>query len=320
MIKRLTNNSLTLEKDYKLPAFSLHEELGEKAPAIVTNNQISLTASFADKKEFKSFTQGLMEKYAPTLNEGNSYLLEAFILHAEKAAEALLLSVERENADIVEQMEVLKAQGRAAESEEDKKRLRARYEELARRRKGFATAPVETVLQQVLLDELFIDGLAYSLIGRNGKIILHENIYELIAKISDKHNVRIRAVPVHQKAIDMANEKDIALAELVLNPHNFPPKMALFDIVSCEDVAGIMIVISFLSGNAKEEVCIYPTSFLLDMAKRVMQGGKIHSFYVKDGRMVAQKFPLSGPWNDGRSNYVEMLKKTALRNVLKILR
>lgn len=320
MAERLVNNLLALPKDYKLPTFSIHEELGEKAPPILTNTQTQLAPSFADKKEFRSFAQGLIEKYLPSLNEGNAYLLEAFVLHAEKAAESLLLSVEKDNAELNEQLEIIKNQGRLATDEQEKKTLRAKYESIARRRKGFATAPIETVLQQVLLDEIFIDGLAYSLIGRNNKIVLHENIYELLAKVSAKYNVRIRAIPIHAKAIEVANEKDIPLAEIVLNPQNYPPKLSWFDFIELDDVAGIMVIVAFLSGNAKDEVTVYPASFLLDMAKRIIQGGKIHSFYTKDGRVVVQKFPLSGPWNDGRSNYIEMLKKTALRNILKIFR
>lgn len=320
MSKRSINNSLVLNNGGKLPYFSLNEELGEKTIVMPASSSVQLAASFADKKEYRSFAQGLSEKYLPSLNEGNAYLLEAFLLHAEKAAESLLLSVDRDNAELNEQMEALKIQGRGVEDEGEKRKLRARYDDLARRRKSFPTAPIETVLQQVLMDELFIDGLAYSLIGRNNKIILHENIYELLGKICDKRNLRIKAVPVHKKAIEIANEKDIPLSELVLSPHKFPPKLAMFDILECEDVAAVLVVISFLSGNAQDEVYLYSSSFLLDMAKRVLQNGKIHSFYVKDGRQAIQKFPLSGPWNDGRSNYVEMLKKTALRNILKILK
>lgn len=322
MIQRKTNTAQSINGAGKLPYFSLSEELGEPTPVVTRSegDHIPLMAAFADKKEYQSFAQSLIKKYAPTLNEGNAYLLDAFIVHADKAVDSLLAQLSTDKKELNEQVGALRIKGMVVVDEEEKKKLRARYNELARQRKYFTTSSFETALQQVLLDELFIDGLAYCLVARNDKVIVHENIYELMAKLAEKYKVRIRALPVHKSIVEMANEKELPLAELVLNPHNFPPKVSMFDITKADDVASIMVTVSFLQGNAPTETVVYSVPFLLNMAKRVLKNGKIHSFYTKGGEEHVQNYPLPGPWNGGCSDFVEMLKKTALRNVLKTLR
>lgn len=322
MGKRLNNNLLAVSTVEKLPYFSLSEELGEQqsTPELIEKVTHPVGAFFGSKKEYKMFAQQLQKKYAPTVNEGNSYLLDAFLAHADKAADALLDSLPQDKVAINKQLEALKARGSSTEDEEERRRIRAEYASLDRMSKKFSTAPFEVALQQVLLDEIFIDGLAYCLVARNDKVMIHENIYELMAKLAEKYQVRIRVLPVHKKSIAIANEKDLPLAELVLNPQNFPPKISLFDIEKAEDVSSIMVVVNFLKGNVPSETVIYPVSFLLNMAKRVLSNGQVYSFYTKGGQTIVQKYPLSGPWNGGCSDFVEMLKKTALRNVLKTLR
>ncbi|AQW89098.1 hypothetical protein pCXcHC2016_24 [Xenohaliotis phage pCXc-HC2016] len=164
------------------------------------------------------------------------------------------------------------------------------------------------LVQKVIEEQIYIDNIIYSLVSYRGRWVITESYKNLLHKLIEK-GWYILTQPLSQKQLaEIENDGN----HLMANETGVYPISSVIHLGQKKDVAGIQLRVVTKDGMLIENK-IYTTKSLLITAKKAMRAdGVITSVCEK-------ATPVRGVWNSDVSDFVEMLKKTAIRNTIKNL-
>lgn len=170
---------------------------------------------------------------------------------------------------------------------------------------------IKSIFRRVLDEKLLVDGVSYCIIRRGDKIDLHENLQNTLSKLSSEQNINI-FVSVFSKS-----QAEFLRKEGLIVPES-PSKMPLSteyshatDIFDCQ-----LVVVRVLKDGKEVNREVFTKDLLLSTARIVIKDKKV--CVVSKFKGVERLSTASIPWSSG-SDSLEMLKKTAIRKVLKNL-
>lgn len=177
-------------------------------------------------------------------------------------------------------------------------------------------------ITRVLREELLVDNITCFLMVRKDSIVVKEATMEAVAKLCDKYNILINANPFTVEAVRYMKEKSMA----------FPYSMAMLpayistDPISKENCSAVFVY--SLSKEKLEMVHshVYNASDLLAMARKKIVGDVVVDLNnIKSYRGVSDPLDVnkhavfsSSPWSGKNpTDFIEMLRKTAIKNFIK---
>lgn len=164
------------------------------------------------------------------------------------------------------------------------------------------------LVQKVIEEQIYIDNIIYSLVSYRGRWVITESYKNLLHKLIEK-GWYILTQPLSQKQLaEIENDGN----HLMANETGVYPISQVIHLGQKKDVAAIQLRVVTKDGMLIENK-IYTTKSLLITAKKAMrEDGVVTSVGEKSA-------PVRGVWNSDVSDFVEMLKKTAIRNTIKNL-
>ena len=164
------------------------------------------------------------------------------------------------------------------------------------------------LVQKVIEEQIYIDNIIYSLVSFKGRWMIHESYHGLLKKFNEK-GWYILTQPLSKKQLAEIENEDNPLKA---NEIGVFPVSSVINLGKKEDVGGIQLRIVTREGVLIENK-IYTLKTLLLTVKKSMRA---------DGVIIGagtDNTPVKGVWNSDTSDFVEMLKKTAIRNTIKNL-
>lgn len=181
------------------------------------------------------------------------------------------------------------------------------YRNLCASKDGMMVLDFVTVSQLIVLlshalrDEIYINGSEYSLVYSNKKISIKENIRFITLKYAEENKLSLFQEAFTKKAIEYITENNM---NLPIQMSVLPASIAT-EAVTADNIHGINISFVHSESFKVERSRYYTVETLCGIARK----------YIKDGII----YDISGnkatkAWTD---YYIEMFKKTALRNIMK---
>lgn len=177
-------------------------------------------------------------------------------------------------------------------------------------------------LLKIIREELLVDNITCFLMVRKDVLVVKEATMEVVAKLSDKYNIVINANPFTVNAVKYMEEKDMA----------FPHSMALLPAyIATESINKNNCAAIFVYALSKEKLemvhsHVYNAGDLLAMARKRLMGEVVLDLNsVKTYRGVTEELNIerhavfaSSPWSGKNpTDFIEMLRKTAIKNFIK---